>query len=134
MREWNLLHGNFLLPEVVRYLRLQDSIWREVRVSPDVGSIATQFSPSDMLELLNTRTARRYYVPVAVPGWRAVKALCSIVVSFTMTAEEEDLVHRVQGSCSIQCVDMHLELLPLRQIGRNAFCGWVRAIDQPEVV
>lgn len=54
-----------------------------------------------------------------VPSWCTIIALSSIVVSLTMTAHEQDLVHSVEVRVSVQRVNNLSESLPLGGIANT---------------
>lgn len=70
-----------------------------------------------------------------IPSRSAVETLRGIMPSFAVAAEEENLVFRFMGRVLVQCVDVVVEALPLREFGILVVrvCG-VGAVDQAEVV
>ena len=73
------------------------------------------------------------YLPVTVPSRCAIVRLGSVVFTLAVSAEEEDLVDGVQGSSGVQSLNLSCELLPLGQVGRDAFGRGIAPVDEAEV-
>lgn len=56
------------------------------------------------------------------------------MVALAMSSEEQHLVDGVGRSLCIECIDLLLELLPLRELCRQPIRSRIVALDQAEVV
>lgn len=84
-----------MFPKLVGDQCLGDSIERDFRVFPRVCRVSIEETP------------------VAIPSWSSVEGLCSIVITFTMTAKEKDFVRSAFLSTFVETFDLESKLLPL---------------------
>ena len=69
-----------------------------------------------------------------IPGWGSVVGFRSIVVAFTVSADEEQFVDSVACSTLIEIKKRTVKTLPLSQTGVGVTFGAVGLIDQAKVV
>lgn len=71
---------------------------------------------------------------VAVPGWCSVIVFRSIVITFAMAADVQELVLRVTRCLMIQFGELVLETLPLsRIVNVKCLVTGIGAVEEPEV-
>lgn len=93
----DLLLGDARLPVGIRFLGRGNTHWRKMSIVPVRSGVAIEQRP------------------VAVPGGRSVESLGSIVVTFSVPGQEQELVGSTLLRFGVQPFDLFGERLPLRE-------------------
>lgn len=68
-----------------------------------------------------------------IPGGRSVEGLCGVVITFSMSAHEENFVFDIVGALTIELGEFIVKSLPLGQLTAMVRIGIISLIDETEI-
>ena len=131
LRWLDLLGVKLMLPEDVVVDGLLNASVVEVSVFPGDGAVSSQLRIVALPQLATDR--RPSHVFTYVPCWCTVESLRSVVVTLTVTANEQKLVHNVAWRQLVQVEKDSVEALPLSEVAGSGAVLLVGLVDEAEV-